>query len=147
MHVPFEKETWVNTKTAVDVHDDALLVLDQHLRVVSANGAFFRTFHTDEESTSGKFVYDLGNGQWNIAALQTLLERSAVDTQSFFKGFKVTHDFPVIGLRTMIVNGRRIYGKKDASSKQSAQILFAIEDVTELMALAQTIARSPNGGM
>ncbi len=141
MHTPFEKETWVNTKTAVDIHDDALLVLDQYLRVVSANGAFYRTFHTDEESTSGTLVYELGSAQWNIPALRTLLERSLSDTQSFFKGFKVVHDFPIIGLRTMIVNARRIYAKQDAFSKQPVRILFAIEDITELMALAQKMSR------
>jgi PAS domain-containing protein len=42
------------------------VVLEESLRVRTANAAFSRGFHVSKEETEGRFVYDLGNGQWNI---------------------------------------------------------------------------------
>jgi len=53
---------------------EPLLVLDSQLRVESVNRAFYRAFGVTPPDTIGKFIYDLGNGQWNIPQLRTLLE-------------------------------------------------------------------------
>jgi hypothetical protein len=41
--------------------------LDHKLIVVFANQSFYRTFDVRPEETEGRKVYELGNGQWNIA--------------------------------------------------------------------------------
>jgi two-component system, chemotaxis family, CheB/CheR fusion protein len=43
-----------------------LLVLDEHLRVQSANPAFYELFHVIAAQTEGQLIYELGNGQWDI---------------------------------------------------------------------------------
>src|SRR6185503_5862221 len=43
---------------------EAFLALDRELRVVKANGAFCEMFQVSREDTEGKFIYDLGTGQW-----------------------------------------------------------------------------------
>ncbi len=58
----------------VDTIRDPLLVLDQHLRVVSANRAFCQTFRMTRQNVEDRPVYALGDGQWNIPALRFLLE-------------------------------------------------------------------------
>ena len=55
---------------------EPFVVLDKSLRVRTANAAFYRDFHASKEETEGRFVYDLGNGQWDIPQLRTLLHPS-----------------------------------------------------------------------
>ena len=62
---------------AQDVFDtvrEPLLVLDAALRVRSANSAFYQTFHVSAAETESRQIYELGNGQWGVTALRTLLE-------------------------------------------------------------------------
>ena len=44
---------------------EPFVVLDKSLRVRTANAAFYRDFHASKEETEGRFVYELGNGQWD----------------------------------------------------------------------------------
>ena len=64
----------------VDTIRDPLLVLDQDLRVVTANRAFYRTFWMNLQDVQGRPVYGLGNGQWDIPELRLLLEMSLHST-------------------------------------------------------------------
>jgi hypothetical protein len=58
------------------------------------------------EESEGQPLYALGNGQWDIPALRRLLgEVLPQDTAS--NDFEVEHDFPAIGRRVMLLNGRR----------------------------------------
>jgi two-component system CheB/CheR fusion protein len=105
---------------------EPLLVLNQDLRVISANRSFYRTFEVNPESTEGRFIYDLGNRQWDIPALRELLER-IIPENGVFDDCAVEHTFPTIGFRKMRLNARKLVPKKAGK----ALILLAIEDVTE----------------
>jgi len=61
---------------------------------------------------------------------------------SFFKGFEVTHEFPAIGRKVIILNARQIYVEDEASFPPI--ILLAMEDVTEMMGVAEMLARHTN---
>lgn len=110
----------------VETIPSALIILDRHLNITSANRAFYQTFRTSPGETEGSQIYELGNRQWDIPALRTLLE-SVIPHRASVEGFEVEHDFPTIGRRTMLVNARKIFspGAHDGS------ILLAIEDVSE----------------
>jgi two-component system CheB/CheR fusion protein len=101
-----------------------LVVLDERMRVHSANRAFFETFHTSPGETINKLLYDLGDGQWNIPVLRTLLEE--VLPQKKLEDYEVDHNFPTIGRRKMLLNARRIEPERG----EAMLILVAIEDVT-----------------
>jgi hypothetical protein len=73
----------------------------------------------------GSFIYELGSGQWNIAALRLLLEE-VLPQQKNFDRFAVAHDFPIIGRKRMLIDARQI----DASDGQRRVILLAFDDVT-----------------
>ena len=105
---------------------EPLLVLDSSLRIKTANHAFYETFRVDEAATESVLVYDLGNGQWNIPQLRTLLEH-ILPQHSVFNDFEITHTFSVIGERTMLLNAREIISKTNAGKL----ILLSIEDITE----------------
>ena len=110
----------------VETVREPLLVIDKSLRVKTANSAFYKTFRVDKEGTENKFIYDVGNGEWNYPALRPLLEEILVKN-TFLHDFEIKRDFPGIGEKTMILNANRIVGKEDLSP----MILLAFEDVTE----------------
>jgi PAS domain-containing protein len=135
------EESWTYIKTVVDVVREPILILDKDLRVIAANEPFYRTFQVEPKDTEHKVVYDLGNGQWNIPALKKLLE-DILPKNTFFKGFEVAHEFPSIGRKVMILNARRIHFRDDDDFPPI--ILLAIEDVTEMMVIAETLAGHTN---
>jgi hypothetical protein len=110
----------------IDTVRESLVVLDEDLRVISANRSFYRTFHVAPVETEGKLIYDLGAGQWNIPGLRKLLER-VIPGNTSFEGFRVEHTFPEVGRKTLLLNARRITRKETGKE----MILLAIEDVTE----------------
>ncbi len=110
----------------VETVPSALLVLDRNLNISSANRAFYQTFRTRREDTEGYLIYDLGNRQWDIPALHSLLE-NVIPHRASVEGFEVEHDFPIIGRRIMLVNARKILRPGD----HDGFILLAIEDVSE----------------
>lgn len=134
------EKSWTYIKTVVDVVREPVLILDKDLHVMAANDSFYRAFQVEHNDTEKRLVYELGNGQWNIPALRKLLE-DILPKNTFFKGFEVAHEFPVIGKRVMILNAREIHFKEDdAPEAFPAIILLAIEDVTEMMFIAETLA-------
>ena len=102
-----------------------LLVLDQHLRVISASAAFYEAFQVSPNDTEGNLLYRLGNGQWGIPRLRQQLE-AVLKEKSNFDDYVVEHDFEHIGHRTMSVSGRTISKGIDGTT----MILMQIEDMT-----------------
>src|SRR5256885_15834404 len=92
----------------VDTVREPLLILDTTLRVRSANRAFYQTFHVSSAETVDRLIYELGNGQWDIPELRTLLE-DIVPKSSVFDDFELDHTFPVIGRRGMLLNARKLH--------------------------------------
>jgi PAS domain S-box-containing protein len=115
-----------HAESIVETIREPLLVLAADLKVISANQCFYQTFKVIPEETEGRFIYSVGNHQWDIPALRKLLEE-IVPQNSRFTGFEVDHEFPVIGRKMMLLNARRIYRQ----GKGTEMILLAIEDITE----------------
>ena len=105
---------------------EPLLVLDERLRVVSANKSFLRAFQVSPEETKGTYLYDPGNGQWNIPVLRERLEE-IFPKQTKFENFQVQHEFSDLGRRTLLLNARQI--EPEAGGEKL--ILVVIEDVTD----------------
>src|SRR5215204_2547869 len=108
----------------VDTVREPLLILDATLRVQSANRAFYQTFHVSSEETVERLIYELGNGQWDIPDLRTLLE-DIVPKSSVFNDFELEHTFPVIGRRVMLLNARKLQ-----AGQHGELLVLAMEDVT-----------------
>lgn len=102
-----------------------LVVLDAELHVVSVNEAFYQVFHESPRTVAHCHFYELGNGQWNIAQLRELLDNVLLHN-SMFQDFEITHDFPHIGRKVMLLNARRL----ERAVGLPGLILLAMEDVT-----------------
>jgi len=105
---------------------EPFVVLDNNLRVKTANRSFYQNFHVTQEETQGRFIFDLGNGQWNIPRLRAMLDEVLTELHPVHD-FDVEHDFPTIGKKNMLLNARRFESVKG----QTELILLAIEDITE----------------
>ena len=105
---------------------EPLLVLDKNLKIKTANNSFYKTFRVNEKETEGVLIYDLGNKQWDIPKLRTLLEK-ILPEKSIFNDFEVTHDFPNIGKVIMLLNAREVINNNNLEKL----ILLSIEDITE----------------
>ena len=104
---------------------EPFVVLDQGLRVHTANRAFYRTFHAEKGETEGRFLYDLGNGQWNIPRLRALLD-GVLSNSHPIHDCDVEQDFPAIGKKVMLLNACRF----ESVASRPNLILLAIEDIT-----------------
>ena len=124
------------SQNIVDTVREPLLMLDTTLRVHSANRAFYQTFHVSMEETENRLIYELGNGQWDIPALRTLLE-DIVPKSSVFSDFELVHTFPVIGRRVMLLNARQL-----KAGNHGELLVLAMEDVTERRRAEEEVAKA-----
>jgi PAS domain S-box-containing protein len=109
-------------ESIVETLHEPLLVLTPDLRVRSANEAFYDHFDVRRGETEGELIYRLGNGQWDIPELRTLLEEVLPDS-NVFNDYEVAHEFEDIGRRVMLLNARRL--------DHVQLILLGIRDITE----------------
>ncbi len=114
---------------------ESFIVLDQDLRVKSANKTFYKTFQITERETEGRLIYALGNRQWDIPKLRALLE-DLIPHSNHFYGFEVVHNFPGIGEKVMMLNAHRLV----QNLTQQEMIVLAIEDVTAQRRVQQLAA-------
>ena len=120
------QEARLYAESIVDTVREPLLVLDGDLRVRSANQSFYATFHVSQEDTVGRLLYELGNRQWDIPKLRTLLG-DVLPQKHVLNDFELEANFESIGPRIMQLNARAI----DRGGDRPYLILLAIEDITE----------------
>lgn len=141
--VPKNKLTELNLEDALEftegiintVHEP-LIILNEDLKVSRANESFYRTFGVKSENTEGEYIYDLGDGQWNIPELRVLLEEILPKTTSF-DHFEVEHDFPGVGKSVKLLNARRIFLK----GNRTKLIILSIKDITKLKKIEELNAK------
>ncbi|MBP6946117.1 MAG: PAS domain-containing protein [Candidatus Pacebacteria bacterium] len=120
-------------KTLVEVARESFLILDSNLRVVSANPTFYENFQVSPEQTENVLLYELGNGQWNIPILKSLLEE-ILPMKKVVKDYEVKHLFQKIGEKTILLNARQI------DIDTAHMIVLAMEDITVRKELEQKLA-------
>lgn len=118
-------------KTFSDTAREPFLVLRKDLRVLGANESFYSNFKVTKSETEERLVYELGDGQWNIPELKILLE-GILPEKKVFNDFEVSHKFPKIGKKIILLNARQLDDTK--------LILLAIEDITLKRAIETKLA-------
>ena len=116
----------IYAENIIDTLREPILVLSSDFKVLLANRTFYQKFRTSAKETMGRQIYELGNRQWDTPKLRELLEEVIPHSQSF-DDFAVSHDFPEIGSKEMLLNARIIqqpgsYGKL---------ILLSFHDITD----------------
>lgn len=115
----------VQAQGIVDTVEYPLVVLDAQLCVQAASRSFFETFGVDSFETIGQPFYELGNGQWDIPELRRLLGE-VIPRSTAVIDYRVDHDFPGLGPRTMLVTARVLRTPGTASGS----LLLSLIDAT-----------------
>ncbi|MEG4417629.1 CheR family methyltransferase [Microcoleus sp. LAD1_D5] len=112
-------------ETIVETVQTPLVVLDAHFRVNKANRSFYTTFQVSSSETAKYSLFELGNGQWNIPQLRSILEDILVSNVQL-QNFELDHLFEQIGFKTMLLNACKL-----EREDQALMILLSIEDITD----------------
>src|SRR6185437_1572149 len=113
------------SEAIIETMTEPLIVLDDKLCVLVANRAFYEKFHVEPVEVKNAPFYKLGNGQWDIPDLRHLLEL-VIPKETQVENYEVTHDFPDLGKRIMVINAREIRYQNGRR-----KMLLSIQDVTE----------------
>ena len=101
-----------------------LIVLDEELRVKTANQSFYQMFRVLPAQIERQAFFELSNGQWNIPRLRQLLEE-ILPNHNQFQDLEVEHEFEEIGTKTLLLNAHEL------AFTEGRSILLAIEDITQ----------------
>jgi len=104
---------------------EPLVVLDEGLRIVSANPAFFRVFRLAEDDVASRSLFDVGGDFFSIPRLRDLLG-DVIARGNAFQDIEVEHEFPDVGRRRILLNARRL----ESETATTGHILLALEDAT-----------------
>ncbi len=126
-------------ESIVETVREPLIILDSDLRVKKANQSFYSTFQVSKEEIQNKHFFELGNSQWDIPKLKHLFH-DILENNTDFNDFEVTHNFPHLGSRTMLLNARQI----THDTNTLPLILLAIEDITERVMAREELNRYVN---
>jgi len=116
---------------------DSLIVLDDDLRVRSANHSFYATFRTSPDQTIGRSLFELGDGQWNVDRFRAALEDMCARDLSLPE-LDIEWVFPESGPKALHVRGNKLH----RANGREALILLVIEDMTDRRRAERSLADS-----
>ena len=119
-------ESRVYAETLAETIRESVVVLDEDLRIISANRAFLETFRVTRDEIENRLLSEFGGGEWNIPSLLSPL-KSVIGQKIELKNYQIGHDFPTAGQKFLVLNARQI-PSHDGSGRS---MLLAIEDRTE----------------
>jgi two-component system, chemotaxis family, CheB/CheR fusion protein len=104
---------------------EPLVVLNGELRIISASRSFYSLFQLNPTETEGRLFNEIVQRQWEIPALQQLLE-NILRKNMPFEDFRVEYASPAIGHKVLLLNARSIARE----GRKPDLILLAMEDIS-----------------
>jgi two-component sensor histidine kinase len=121
-----------STLAVVISSNEPLLFLSDDLKVIAASASFCRAFSIDPATICGKIVSDIGNGEWAMPKLASLLGATASGSANI-EAYELDLVRPDRQTRQLIVNARTL----DDGDVDHIRLLVAITDVTDARAEAR----------
>ncbi len=110
----------------IDAIRQGLIVLDEKLRVISANRAFYRAFNVTPEETIGQHLIEVGDHRLDVPALRDfvglLQSEAAIPAE-----YEIEIELPVLGRRVLLLSAEKI--RKEP--KATCEIVVTIDDASE----------------
>ncbi|MEJ2728227.1 MAG: CheR family methyltransferase [Deltaproteobacteria bacterium] len=103
---------------------DPVMVLDDTLKIIAVNQAFYRIFKTSPKKTLNHRLFELDDRQWNIDELRQFLEE-IIPQNKHFEDYEVEAEFPRIGRRKISLDAHRI-----EADELPDMILLSFKDLT-----------------
>ncbi|CAL1692846.1 hypothetical protein MMB232_03029 [Brevundimonas subvibrioides] len=125
-HTPLHPDGPLSLALAVVGSSTApLLLLDQALKVIAASTSFCAAFDIDPDRIVGRFLGEIGTGEWNKPQLRVLLEATA-DGNAAIAAYEMDLKGMKAGVRRLVINAQRL----NYSDADPVRLLMTIEDVT-----------------
>lgn len=109
--------------------DTPLLLLAGDLTVVAASRSFCEAFNIDPATLPGKSVLEMGDGEWNVPQLRSLLAATASGAAEIH-AYELDLRWPEQAVRHLVLNAHRL----DYEDKVRVRLLLAVADVTKARA-------------
>ena len=122
------------SESIMDSVRDPLVVLDEQLKIVSANRSFYAIFALEPRGTVGRHIATVGQNRLDTPLLNSFLARIGAG-RDLVEDYEIAIDLPALGRRTLVLSGRQIGG----TARASRHILVAIVDVTERKRINATL--------
>src|SRR5579872_1342423 len=125
-HPANAKRAYLGADRIIDTIRQALVVLDQELRVIYVNRAFYRAFNVIPEQTIGQHLADVCDRRLDVPALRGLLDLLQAENAAI-ENYEIEIELPALGGRMLLLSAEKIRGE----SEDACKIVVAIDDVTE----------------
>lgn len=110
-----------------------VLLLDSDLRVMAASKSFSRTFRIDPAGIVGNPVFSLGQGEWDVPQLRSLLTTTVAGAAEV-EAYELDLHTPGEPVRRLVLNARNLsYGTPGV-----VRLMLTVADVTDAR-LAETL--------
>jgi two-component sensor histidine kinase len=121
-----------STLAVVVSSNEPLLFLSADQKIIAASTSFCRTFEIDPATIPGRALSELGNGEWAMPKLASLLKATASGSARI-EAYEIGLKRPDRKTRQLIVNAQVL----DDGDKDHIRLLVAITDVTDARAEAK----------
>ncbi|ABD07648.1 signal transduction histidine kinase [Rhodopseudomonas palustris HaA2] len=132
LQTPTEHFEAASTLAVVVSSHEPLLFLSEEQRVIAASASFCRAFAIDPATVSGKCLSELGNGEWAMPKLASLL-RATASGSAQIEAYEIDLERPNQTARNLVVNARTL----DDGDRDHVRLLLAVTDVTDERAAAR----------
>ncbi|MEP9380126.1 histidine kinase dimerization/phosphoacceptor domain -containing protein [Aquabacter sp. CN5-332] len=129
---PIEHFEAASTLAVVVSSNEPLLFLSEDQTVIAASTSFCRAFEIDPATIIGKRLSDVGNGEWAMPKLASLLKATASGSADI-EAYEIDLERPNQKTRQLVVNARTL----DDGDKGRIRLLVAVTDVTAVRAEAR----------
>jgi len=107
--------------------DAPLLLLDGELKVIAASRSFGHAFGIDAGAASGRPVFDLGEGEWRLEKLRSLLT-ATVSGHAAIAAYEMDLERPGEEDRRLVIKAQKL----DYADANAPRLLMTVADVTEV---------------
>ncbi len=121
-----------STLAVVLLSNEPLLFLSADLQIITASTSFCRAFDIDPATIVGKPLSGLGDGEWGMPKLVSLLKATASGSASI-EDYEIDLKRPNHKTRQLVVNAQVL----DDGEKDHIRLLLAVTDVTAARAAAR----------
>ncbi|NKK80596.1 sensor histidine kinase [Rhizobium leguminosarum] len=130
--IPIAHFEAASTLAVVVSSNEPLLFLSDDLKVIAASASFCRAFDIDPKTVCGQRLSEIGNGEWAMPKLASLLRATASGSANI-EAYEIDFQRPNQKMRHLVVNARTL----DDGDIDHIRLLLAITDVTDVRAEAR----------
>jgi two-component sensor histidine kinase len=103
-----------------------VLLLDGAMDVLAASGSFCRAFQLDVIQVSGRLIFTLGTGEWDVPQLRSLLS-ATLSGHAEIEAYEMDLNRQGQRVRHLVLNAQKL----DYGAGQEVRLLLTISDVTD----------------